>query len=161
VNGNGPRRPRYKLYVLVVLLLGVVFLAVFKRNVLEPLAKSSDRVAIQQVLTDQAAAWNEGNLERFMTGYWNSPEVSFFSDKGEKRGWDELLERYRQRYQAEGQEMGQLTFSDLNIEVLNTDSAWVRGRWQLVMKDKTVGGLFTLFFKKKPEGWRIIHDHTS
>jgi ketosteroid isomerase-like protein len=161
VNGNGPRRPRYKLYVLLVLLLGVVLLAVFKRTVLGPFFARSDSAAIQQVLTDQAAAWNEGNLERFMTGYWHSPEVSFFSDKGEKRGWDELLERYRQRYQAEGQEMGQLTFSDLNIEVLNTDSAWVRGRWQLVMKDKTVGGLFTLFFKKKPDGWRIIHDHTS
>jgi beta-aspartyl-peptidase (threonine type) len=71
------------------------------------------------------------------------------------------LERYRKRYQAEGREMGKLAFSELDIEMLGPDSALVRGRWQLVTSAETLGGLFTLIVKKLPDGWRIVHDHTS
>jgi beta-aspartyl-peptidase (threonine type) len=117
--------------------------------------------AIRRVLTDQAAAWNKGDLAGFMTGYWKSDDLTFFSGKDKTRGWEATIERYRKRYQAEGKEMGQLTFSDLAIETLGPDSGWVRGRWQLVTTKETFGGLFTLIFKKKPEGWRIVHDHTS
>ncbi len=116
---------------------------------------------IRQVLVQQQTAWNEGNLEAFMAGYWHSPELSFFSGGTDKRGWDATIERYRQNYQAEGREMGKLTFSDLEIDVLGPDSAWVRGHWQVVTSKKSPSGLFTLVFKKFPEGWRIVHDHTS
>jgi uncharacterized protein (TIGR02246 family) len=118
------------------------------------------RQGIQQVLDAQAAAWNRGDLEGFMTGYWKSADLSFFSDKHE-RGWEATLNRYRQRYQGEGREMGTLSFSDTTINVLAPDSAWVRGRWQLVTSKGALSGLFTLIFKKTPEGWRIVHDHTS
>jgi beta-aspartyl-peptidase (threonine type) len=57
--------------------------------------------------------------------------------------------------------MGKLTFSELQIEVLGSDSAFVRGRWQVITSKETLGGLFTLVLKKLPEGWRIVHDHTS
>jgi beta-aspartyl-peptidase (threonine type) len=118
-------------------------------------------VAIRRVLDAQAEAWNKGDLEAFMTGYWSSPELSFFSGSDKYRGWQATLERYRKRYQSEGQEMGKLTFSELDIQVLGPDSALVRGRWQLVRSKDKPGGLFTLIFKRFPEGWRIIHDHTS
>jgi beta-aspartyl-peptidase (threonine type) len=117
--------------------------------------------AIQQVLEDQAAAWNKGDLKGFMEGYWKSPDLSFFSGKDKTRGWQATLERYQKRYQAEGKEMGKLTFSDLQIEMFGADGAWVRGRWQVVTSKEKLGGLFTLIFKKMPEGWRIVHDHTS
>jgi ketosteroid isomerase-like protein len=58
--------------------------------------------------------------------------------------------------------MGRLTFSDLDVELLGPDSAFVRGHWKVEWSGKDpAGGLFTLVMMKKPEGWRIVHDHTS
>ena len=78
------------------------------------------------------------------------------------RGWDAALERYRKEYQSEEHEMGRLEFADLNVEMLGSDVAFVRGAYHLTMSDgKQPHGIFTLVFRKFPEGWRIIHDHTS
>jgi uncharacterized protein (TIGR02246 family) len=118
--------------------------------------------AIQNVLDTQVAAWNRGDLEEFMTGYWHSPDLTFFAGKDPMLGWQAAIDRYRKRYQAEGRDkMGTLSFSDIKIELLGPDSAFVRGRWKLVTSKEPLGGLFTLVFKKRPEGWRIVHDHTS
>src|SRR5262245_24945314 len=75
----------------------------------------TDQDAIRQVILDQQAAWNRGDLEAFMAGYWHSPELTFFSGGSERHGWDDTLARYRQRYQGEGREMGRLTFDDLRV----------------------------------------------
>jgi len=118
--------------------------------------------AVEQVLMRQVEAWNHHDLESFMAGYWNSPQLTFFSAGTKTSGWQSTLERYRRRYQAEGREMGNLRFSDLEVESLGADSAFVRGAWQLTTTDgKNPHGLFTLIFRKFPEGWKIIHDHTS
>ena len=118
--------------------------------------------AVQQVLVRQVEAWNHHDLEGFMAGYWNSPRLTFFSDGTKTSGWQSTLERYRKRYLSEGREMGNLAFSDLQVESLGEDSAFVRGAWQLTSADgKNPHGLFTLIFHKFPEGWKIIHDHTS
>jgi beta-aspartyl-peptidase (threonine type) len=119
------------------------------------------RQAIAQVLEAQQTAWNKGDLQGFMQGYWQSDRLTFFSEATRTSGWQGTLDRYRKRYQGEGREMGQLSFREIETEVLGPDSALVRGRWQLRLKDKTAGGLFTLIFRKLPEGWRIVHDHTS
>jgi beta-aspartyl-peptidase (threonine type) len=122
---------------------------------------SAAEAAVRKVLDDQAAAWNKGDLDGFMAGYWNSPDLTFFSGGKVTRGWEATLERYRQRYRSEGKEMGHLAFRDLDVTVLGPDSAVVRGRFELELgKDKHTG-LFTLLLRKKPEGWRIVHDHTS
>jgi beta-aspartyl-peptidase (threonine type) len=113
------------------------------------------------VLEAQVAAWDKGDLRGFMAGYWSSPELSFFSAGQRTRGWQATYDRYVERYQTKGQEMGQLTFRDLEIDLLNPDSALVRGRWQLKRSKDNPGGLFTLILKRFPEGWRIVHDHTS
>jgi beta-aspartyl-peptidase (threonine type) len=126
-----------------------------------PALPPTDQDAVRQVLLDQQAAWNRGDLEAFMGGYWHSPDLTFFSGGSERHGWDDTLARYRQRYQGEGREMGRLTFDDLRVEVVAPDVAYVRGRWQVVTSKETLGGLFTLIFRKFPEGWRIVHDHTS
>jgi ketosteroid isomerase-like protein len=126
---------------------------------LAPLAAQESPV--QQVLQQQQAAWNHHDLEAFMSGYWNSPELTFFGTK-RTSGWKATLERYRTTYQGEGREMGKLEFSDLKIEAVAPDAAFVRGRWKLTRTDgKTPHGLFTLVFRKFPEGWKIVHDHTS
>lgn len=116
---------------------------------------------VRAVIEDQANAWNKGDLEGFMKGYWNSKDLTFYSGKDKKLGWQETLERYKKRYQGDGKEMGKLTFSELEIQLISTDHAIVKGRWKVEMKKETIDGLFTLFMKKFPEGWRIIHDHTS
>jgi ketosteroid isomerase-like protein len=118
--------------------------------------------AVQQVLHTQQEAWNRHDLEAFLAGYWNSPALTFFSGAHETAGWQGALDRYRKAYQGEGQEMGKLEFSDLRIEPLGADAAFVRGAWHLTESDgKTPHGLFTLVFRKFPDGWKIIHDHTS
>jgi beta-aspartyl-peptidase (threonine type) len=117
--------------------------------------------AIRAVLDAQVAAWNKGDLDGFMAGYWKSPGLSFYSGKTKLRGWQATLDRYRKRYQTDGKEMGKLSFSDLDIERIGSEHALVRGRFQLMLKEESPSGLFTLILKKLPEGWRIIHDHTS
>ena len=69
---------------------------------------------IRAVLDRQVAAWNRHDLESFMAGYWKSPDLTFFSGATATQGWEPTLERYRQRYQANGAAMGKLEFSDLS-----------------------------------------------
>lgn len=116
---------------------------------------------IRQVLEKQVTAWNRGDLEGFMAGYWNSAALSFYSGGTKTFGWQQTIDRYRNRYQSEGREMGKLDFTDLEIELLSPTNAFVRGHWQLKMKNGEPGGLFTLIFRKQANGWKIIHDHTS
>ncbi len=123
---------------------------------------SAAKAAVEHVLRTQEEAWNKHDLETFMAGYWNSTELTFFSGAKESRGWQATLERYRATYASPGHEMGKLEFSSLRIEMQGADAAFVRGAWQLTMSDgKTPHGLFTLIFRKFPEGWKIVHDHTS
>jgi ketosteroid isomerase-like protein len=125
-------------------------------------SQSTTDLAVRQVLERQQEAWNHHNLKSFMSGYWNSPELTFFSGAKISSGWQSTIERYRKTYQSEGREMGKLEFSDLHIDALAPDAAFVRGAWHLTMSGgKTPHGLFTLVFRKFPDGWKIIHDHTS
>jgi beta-aspartyl-peptidase (threonine type) len=117
--------------------------------------------AVRALLDSQVSAWNRGDLEGFMAGYWQSPELTFMSGGTVTRGWQATLDRYKARYQGKGQEMGTLTFSDLEIEVFDADHALARGRWKVVKSNTAPNGLFTLILVRKPEGWRIVHDHTS
>src|SRR5262249_43013494 len=100
--------------------------------------------AIRKVLDKQGAAWNKGDLDGSMTGYWKSPNLMFFSGKDKTRGWEATLKRYQKKYQSEGRTMGKLTFSELEIDVLGPKTAWVRGRWQVVLDKEKPNGLFTL-----------------
>jgi beta-aspartyl-peptidase (threonine type) len=122
----------------------------------------TDAKAIERVLQTQQKAWNRHDLEGFMAGYWNSPNLTFFSGAREENGWQGTMDRYLATYASAGREMGQLEFSGLRIEILGQESAFVRGTWKLTMSDgKKPHGLFTLVFRKFPEGWKIVHDHTS
>ena len=125
-------------------------------------ASEAGRRAIRTVIEEQQASWNRHDLEGFMAGYWNSPELTFFSSAHESKGWQAALERYKQNYQGASHEMGKLAFANLRIEMLGPDAAFVRGEFHLTMSDgKTPHGLFTLIFRKFPDGWKIIHDHSA
>jgi ketosteroid isomerase-like protein len=142
-----------------VLVIGIsAMLALGSRS-----ASASDgKAAVEQVLQMQQDAWNRHDLDAFMTGYWKSPDLTFFSGGTENHGWQAAMDRYKARYQSPGHEMGKLEFANLRVEMLGADSAFVRGEWHLTMSDgKTPHGLFTLVFRKFPDGWKIVHDHTS
>jgi beta-aspartyl-peptidase (threonine type) len=129
-----------------------------------PRAQAAGRVeqSVKRVLISQVEAWNKGDLEGYMQGYWHSPDLTFFSGGTITQGWEPTLERYRKRYQSGGNEMGHLDFQDLQVNQLGTKSAVATGKWQLTMHDgKKPHGLFTLIFLKTEQGWKIVHDHTS
>ena len=117
--------------------------------------------AIRKVLNDQVVAWNKGDLASFMGGYLNSKELTFYSGKDKQLCWDQAFERYKMRYQADGKEMGKLSFAELEVQLLSREFALVKGRWKVEMKAETLDGLFTLIFKNTDKGWLIVHDHTS
>jgi ketosteroid isomerase-like protein len=123
--------------------------------------EAEEREAIRAALAEQDAAWNAGDLDRFMRTYWADDALTFYSGGDVMKGHRAVHERYRKRYQAEGKEMGKLTFSDLEVTLQAADRAVARGRWKVEMKEEAVGGLFTLVLRKFADGWKIVHDHTS
>jgi ketosteroid isomerase-like protein len=144
----------------MVLLVGVIFALATSSSGQN--AVDAARTTIRKVIEDQQEAWNRQDLEGFMGGYWNSPELTFFSGARESKGWQAALDRYKKNYQGAGHEMGKLEFANLRIEMLGPESAFVRGEFHLTMSDgKMPHGLFTLIFRKFPAGWKIVHDHSA
>jgi beta-aspartyl-peptidase (threonine type) len=120
--------------------------------------ESEVRAALQR----QQDAWNRHDLESFMAGYWKSEDLTFFSRGTVTKGRQPTLDRYRQLYQSAGTEMGKLEFRNLRIEMLGQDAAFARGEYYLTMSSgKAPHGIFTLVLRRLPEGWRVVHDHTS
>jgi beta-aspartyl-peptidase (threonine type) len=115
---------------------------------------------ITALLHEQDAAWNRGDLDGFMRGYWKDPELTFYHDDKVEKGYEGLRERYRKKYQAGGKDLGKLTFSDLDVRRTG-DWATARGRWQLEKDGQKSGGLFTLLLRRMGGEWKIVHDHTS
>jgi uncharacterized protein (TIGR02246 family) len=122
--------------------------------------RQADREAIRAVLSAQQTAWNRGDVDAFLVGYWRSPELTFSGGAGVARGWDGVLARYKKNY-SDRAAMGQLDFSELEFRFLCPDAALVLGRWHLKREKDDVGGVFTLVWQRFPDGWKIIHDHTS
>jgi ketosteroid isomerase-like protein len=121
---------------------------------------AADREAIGAVLRAQQSAWNRADVDAFLQGYWHSPELTFSGSSGVARGWDGVLARYKKTY-PDRTAMGQLDFSDLEFHFLGRDAAFILGRWHLQREKDELGGVFTLVWQRFPEGWKIIHDHTS
>jgi ketosteroid isomerase-like protein len=126
----------------------------------EPEEPSNSVAEIQSVLTVQQDAWNRGDIDAFMNGYARSPSTVFVSQDDVSRGWETVRDRYRIKY-SDRSIMGTLSFSDTEVTMLSPDAAVVLGRWKLKRANDEPHGRFTLILKRLPEGWRIVHDHTS
>jgi len=120
----------------------------------------NDQQQILSVLNMQIEAWNKGDLDAYMEGYWKSDDLVFTSGGIITRGWKQTLEKYKRSYNTKDK-AGTLNFSDLEVKKLSENSAYVLGKWELIRKTDNPKGVFTLIFKKMKEGWKIIHDHTS
>ncbi|MEP7016221.1 MAG: nuclear transport factor 2 family protein [Verrucomicrobiota bacterium] len=115
---------------------------------------------IHAVLHAQQEAWNRGDIDGFMRGYARAKSTTFVSEDSVTKGWETVRDRYRKKY-SDRAKMGTLTFSDLEITQLSADSVVVLGGWNLRRPADQPHGRFTLIFQRLPEGWRIVHDHTS
>jgi len=121
---------------------------------------SQDKDAIVKVLDDQRIAWNKGDIEGFMQGYWKSDSLMFIGKTAPVYGWQSTLNRYKKTYPGKAG-MGQLTFDIIQVKVLDDSNAFVLGGWHLKLDNSAPGGYFTLWFRKINGKWKIVCDHTS
>jgi ketosteroid isomerase-like protein len=113
------------------------------------------------VLEKQQIAWNKADIEGFMDGYWKSDSLRFIGKKGITYGWKPVLENYKKSYSTKDL-MGTLSFTSLDLTVLDLDAAFVTGNWRISYKEKEeIGGWFSLLFRKIEGVWVIVADHTS
>jgi ketosteroid isomerase-like protein len=122
--------------------------------------EAKTNASIRVVLDAQRDAWNRGDIVGYMDGYDRSPATEFVGGDTVTRGWQTVLERYQKKYDSR-EKMGTLTYSDIEINVLSKDAALVLGRWSLQRASDRPHGTFSLVFRLKKAGWRIIHDHSS
>ena len=154
MNTHNPSRNRWLVYLAVLASLGVSVGSLWAAE------HRTEDTEIRAVLERQVREWNAGNLAGFMEIYARSDHTRFASGGDVSRGWQTVFDRYRKKY-GDRAAMGTLTFSDLDVTILGPDAALAFGRWRLKRENDEPSGLFTLIFRKMPEGWRIIHDHTS
>ena len=160
IAGNDPAREERKgenvmnhrnRFVVLCVLLAVLSICVSRRgNAAAIPAIAQDAPAessIRAVLETQVAAWNRGDIESFMNGYWNSADTEFVGAAGVTRGWQSVLDRYRKNY-PDHKAMGQLAFSKLEVHILCPDAAYVTGEFHLERANDKPEGVFTLVFRK-------------
>lgn len=115
---------------------------------------------IRAVLANQITAWNLGNLQQYMQGYWQNDSLMFIGKTGITYGWQKTLDNYKKGY-PDTAAMGQLHFELLTIKKLAKSYYFVVGKWQLLRSIGNVGGTFTLLFRKIKNNWVIVSDHSS
>lgn len=156
---NVTLKKQTRVKALLILVLNVVL--ILSTSAVSRAAPSNEGEAeIRAVMQAQQDAWNRGDLEGFMKGYARSDAIVFVSGDDVTRGWQTVYDRYKAKY-SDRAKMGKLNFSELEITSLGADSALVLGRWELVRQADKPHGRFTLLFRRTPEGWRIVHDHSS
>jgi len=122
---------------------------------------AADRAAIAAVMGAQVEAWNRGDLAAFMEGYARTAALVFTSGGHVRRGWQDAFDHYRARYATDPKAMGHLVFKLESIDAVGADGAVVLGDWDLTAIEHPEHGVFSVVLERRPEGWRIIHDHTS
>ena len=120
----------------------------------------SQKKEILKVMTDQQTAWNNGNIDGYMQGYWKNDSLLFIGSKGPTYGWQKTLDNYKKSYPNK-EKMGILEFSDIQVKILGKKHAYVFGKWKLARTNDSPNGIYTLIFEKFKDGWKIISDHTN
>jgi len=121
---------------------------------------AQEKEAVAKVLEDQQLAWNRGDIDGFMQGYWKSDSLVFVGRGAPVYGWQKTIDRYKRGYPDKAA-MGELTFDIIQVKILDSTNAFVLGGWRLKRDKDTPGGYFTLWFRKINGEWKIVCDHTS
>ena len=123
-------------------------------------AQDKDELAVRKILNDQTVAWNAGNIEEFMKGYWKHDSLMFIGKSGVTYGYQNTLMNYKKSY-GNAEAMGTLSFDLVKVQRLSRDYYYVVGKWHLKRTIGDVGGHYDLLFKKVNGSWVIIADHSS
>ncbi|MEP7229484.1 MAG: DUF4440 domain-containing protein [Ginsengibacter sp.] len=123
-------------------------------------AQSADETSIRKILSNQEDAWNRGDINDFMQGYWKSDSLLFIGKSGVTNGWQKTLNNYKKNY-PDTAAMGVLNFELLQLKPLSAEYYFVIGKWHLQRTVGDLGGHFTLLFKKINGVWLIVTDHSS
>ena len=122
-------------------------------------AKAIEIEAIKEILTTQQNYWNNGDIDGFMLGYWNSDKFKF-SWHGIEYGWKYALEKYKISYPTK-ESMGEFSFEILDVKLTSDTTAVLDGEWELIRKNDNPKGSFTYIFQKIENNWLIISDYTT
>ena len=120
----------------------------------------SAKTGARQVLDMQAAAWNRGDMNGYMQGYWQADSLQFIGKSGVHYGWEKTLQNYQRSY-PNAEAMGQLALTVLRVEDINPTTAYVTGKWHLTRTAGNLEGYFTLLMRKIDNEWKIVSDHSS
>lgn len=123
-------------------------------------AQSKDQKEIFTILDEQTKAWNKGDLDAFVKGYWKNDSLMFIGKSGVTYGYQNTLNNYKKSY-ASPEKMGKLTFDILQVKKISDEYYFVLGKWFLKRAAGDVGGHYTLMFRKIDGKWRIVSDHSS
>jgi hypothetical protein len=123
-------------------------------------AQSTDEITIRKVLDTQIIAWNKGDIEGFMQGYWKNDSLMFIGKNGINWGWQTTLENYKKRY-PDTTAMGKLSFDIILVKQLSPEYYYVVGKWMLNRSIGDLSGYYNLLFRKINGIWVIIGDHSS
>ena len=123
-------------------------------------AQQSNETKIRQVLAAQTEAWNRGDIESFMLGYWKSDSLMFIGKSGVTRGWRQTLENYKTGY-PDTSSMGKLSFELISVKRLSPEYFFVVGKWMLKRSIGDISGHYNLLWRKIKGRWCIIVDHSS
>ena len=121
---------------------------------------NKDEKEIRDLLTRQTLSWNRGNIDEFMSGYWNNDSLMFVGKSGVTYGYSNTLNNYKKNY-SDSAKMGKLFFDILQVKKLSVDYYWVLGKWFLKRSVGDIGGHYTLLFRKIAGKWMIVADHSS
>lgn len=124
-------------------------------------AQNKDEIAIRQLLANQVTAWNKGNIDGFMKGYWESDSLVFIGKKGITNNYALILENYHNSYPTP-EIMGELKSTILTLKKLSTEYYFITGKWEIERTDaEGSSGYYTLLIQKKKGKWVIVYDHSS
>jgi ketosteroid isomerase-like protein len=139
---------------------GIIILLICFSSCKERFSRADIINSIDSLMSEQEAAWNNGDIEAFMQGYWKSDSLQFISSRGINRGWQNTLDGYRRGY-PDKESMGQLRFEVLDYKPVSGEACLVTGKFYLTRAAGDLSGIFTLLFQKKNGKWVIVYDHTS
>jgi ketosteroid isomerase-like protein len=122
--------------------------------------QTKDAQAILQLLSKQEKAWNEGNINQFMDGYWENDSLVFVGKNGLTYGYNNTLSNYKKNY-PDKTYMGQLKFTILSMQPLGKQFYSIIGKWELFRTVGNLSGHYTLLLKKINGQWKIVSDHSS
>jgi ketosteroid isomerase-like protein len=123
-------------------------------------AQTKEELSVKKVLDEQRIAWNKGDVDGFMQGYWKSDSLMFIGKSSVTYGWQQTLNNYKKNY-PDTAAMGKLDFEYIEIKRLSLNYFFVVGKWHLTRTIGDIGGSFTLLIRKIKNKWVIVRDHSS